>query len=81
MKDRTGIETLRLMVKNYDGYCGDGFLSQFSLDELVLIHRLWMKSGWDISPNEWSERQMHEALYQQIIPKWNSETEEPEYLT
>ena len=67
----SGIEELRHIVSNFD--CNiENFNSKYSLEELVKIHRSWMKSDWDIWPDRWTERQVQEAL-QGIPPNWDDQ--------
>ena len=73
---RPHIDHLRLMVRNLD-HCNETFNQQFSYQELWLIHRAWMLSGWDIYPDQWSERQVREALNGRP-PEWDDD-ERPKY--
>lgn len=73
---KPAIEHLRLMVRNFDG-CSETFNQHYSIDELVMLHRAWMFSGWDISPDRWSARQLNEALCG-VAPRWD-DNENPVY--
>lgn len=69
--EKSGIDHLRLMVKNFD-YCNEGFNEQFTVEELFKIHRAWQLSGWDMFPDQWTERQIQEAL-DGHVPEWDDE--------
>lgn len=55
----------------------ESFLDSFNLDELFCLWRAWKRSEWIFTPDQWSERQVAEALLG-IPPKWN-DREEPIY--
>ena len=71
-----GLEELRHIVNNYD-FCVENFISKFSVEDLIKIHRAWMKSDWDIYPDQWTDRQVKEALLG-MAPNWD-ENENPIY--
>lgn len=66
--DRTGAEELRLIVRNMDN-CNESFNDRFTAEELIKIGRAWLASEWDISPDEWHEEQVQDAL-KGIPPKF-----------
>ena len=74
--DGFAIIELRHMVSNFNRVT-ESFNQRFSMEELVQIHRAWMASGWDFHPDQWTERQVQEAL-QGKAPRWNDQ-EEPVY--
>lgn len=73
---QTGMEELRLLVKNFNG-CAESFLDRFSVEELITLHRIHQQSDWDIQPDHWEEQQVREAL-QGIVPSWDDQ-ERPVY--
>lgn len=68
---QTGMEELRLLVKNFNG-CAESFLDRFSAEELITLHRISQQSDWDFQPDRWEERQVQEAL-QGIVPIWDDQ--------
>lgn len=72
-----GIEELRHLVGNFDA-CNETFNQRWTVDQLIVIHRMWIESGWDIFPDQWTERQLREAL-RGIPPNWDPDTERPTY--
>lgn len=70
------IEELRHIVNNFDS-CRESFNTQFSLGELIKIHRAWMACDWDFYPDEWDPRQVKEVLLYGKIPQWDFATEKP----
>jgi len=71
------IDELRHMVRNF-GNVNENFLAHHSTAELLQIHRAWLASGWDISPEAWTDRQVREAK-RGIVPRWDQVTERPVY--
>jgi hypothetical protein len=70
------IDELRQMVNNFND-CNETFNQQFSLPELVMIHRCWMRSDFETPPHKWTQLQVTEAL-RGIVPCWN-EDESPRF--
>ena len=68
LNDMTGAELLRLIVANLNATT-ESFNDQFSLEELVQIHRMFYLSEWDIYPDCWTKRHIKEAL-QGTPPQW-----------
>lgn len=75
--ENTGIEKLRLLVSNAN-YCNESFNEQFTIEELIKIHRALALCAWDILPDSWTERQIREALELGRVPTWD-EQERPTY--
>lgn len=71
------IEHLRLMVQNFNSV-NETFNTRFSMLELLAIHRAWMLSEWDIFPDNWTPRQIKEAL-KGLPPQWDND-EKPNYV-
>ena len=65
------IDELRHITQNYASV-SESFLQQFNLEELVMIHRCWMVSGFDIYPDKWLPLQVTEAL-RGIVPQWDDQ--------
>lgn len=76
-RQKFAIDELRLIVRNFDD-CRDSFNQNYTIDQLVQIHRMWMACDWDNYPDTWEDRQVEEAL-QGIVPRWNNQTGEPVY--
>lgn len=75
-KHAFGIDELRHMVRNFND-CNETFNQQYTIEQLLQIHRMWMESGWDIYPDRWTERQLKEAL-EGTPPSWDDH-EKPTY--
>lgn len=78
LNELTGAELLRLIVQNVNT-TRESFNDQYSLEELIQIHRMFLLSDWDIYPDDWTKRQVKEAL-QGIPPQW-SKNEKPKYYS
>lgn len=72
----TGIQKLRNVVLFFD-YCTESFNDQFSIEQLITIYDVYDKCGWYIYPDEWTQRQVDEAL-KGIIPRWD-DNQKPVY--
>jgi len=59
--ERTGAEELRLIVENMN-ITREDFNDRFTAEQLVQIGRMLLASEWDIYPDQWSDRQVREAL-------------------
>lgn len=66
-----GIELLRCAVRAF-GDCREDFLHGWSAGELIAIYEVWRECEWDIYPDEWSERQVKEAIAGRV-PQWLDE--------
>ena len=64
----TGAEELRTAVGALDN-CTESFLDRFTAEQLLQLWRVWNECGWDICPDQWTERQVREAL-QGKPPLW-----------
>lgn len=58
---RSGAEELRLIVSNLNR-CAESFLDDFDAAQLLAIGRAQLGGEWDITPDQWSPRQVREAL-------------------
>ena len=76
LNEMTGAELLRLIVSNINA-TRESFNDKYSIDELIQIHRMFLLSDWDIYPDEWTKRQVKEAL-EGIPPQW-TKNEKPKY--
>lgn len=57
----SGVEELRLAVSNLD-HTHEAFMDAFTAAELLQINRMLIKSRWEIFPDQWTKRQIREAL-------------------
>lgn len=71
------MDFLRLLVRNADDI-SEAFNDRFSVEEHIKIHRAWRACGWDIYPDQWTPRQVAEALAEGRPPTWD-ENERPTY--
>ncbi len=58
--------------------CNESFNQRWTLEQLVQIHRVFRRCGWDIYPDAWTPRQVREALAG-VAPQWDEVTERPVY--
>jgi len=72
----TAIEFLREMIKAFD-WVNESFNMSFTVEELIKIRKAWLVCEWDFYPDQWTERQVQDAL-NGIIPKWDH-NEQPIY--
>ena len=77
MTKATGMEKLRKAVRALN-YCNESFLDRFTVTELLCIHDAWLKSDWDIVPDDWEDQQVTNALFG-IVPQWD-DNEKPIYV-
>lgn len=73
---QTGIENLRAMVALFN-WCRESFLDQFSVEQLCALYRAYLASGWTILPDQWTPRQVADAL-RGVVPQWD-DNEQPVY--
>lgn len=71
MRDLEGIDELRATV-NVLNNCREGFNHRFTTEELLTLVRMMWASGWEITPDSWSETQIDYAL-NNIPPEWNDD--------
>lgn len=72
-----GIERLRRMVNLFNN-CNESFNTRFTIEELVKLGDAYQRSEWDIPPDEWTERQIRDAIDKGRAPTWMQE-DEPSY--
>jgi len=72
----TPMEMLREMVDSFDN-CNESFLDDKTVPQLLTIYNCWMRCGWFIRPDEWTTKQVKEAM-EGIAPDWDAE-ERPVY--
>ena len=75
-RPRSGADLLRLVVRNMDG-TSEGFNDRYTAAELLRIFTAQLESAWDFSPDEWTSRQVREALAGKP-PRWDDQ-ERPLY--
>lgn len=78
MSKMTGAQLLRLIVNNLDA-CAENFLDRFTADQLIQIGRMHLLSEFDFYPDQWTDRQIREALIGKV-PQWTA-NETPKYET
>lgn len=72
----TGIDTLRAVVRYFDAQ-NEAFCQGFTPEQLVQLYRMSLASGWDFYPDQWTSRQISEALAG-VVPRWDA-NERPVY--
>lgn len=70
------IEKMRMAVNAFS-YCNETFLQRYRIADLMKIRLAWVKSEWDFFPDQWTERQVREALRGKA-PMWD-DNEQPIY--
>lgn len=68
-EDMSGVEELRAAVELFNG-CNEDSNDRWSATELLAIARAYRASKWTIEPDEWTERQLREAIHGQV-PQWD----------
>jgi len=76
-ENESGIELLRRVVKLFD-YCNETFNSKYTPEELIKLAKVCWESGWDFFPDQYTKRQLYEALTYGRAPKWD-DNEKPIY--
>jgi hypothetical protein len=72
-----GIELLRRVVGLFDT-CNETFNYRWTPEQLLKLAQVCWDSGWDFYPDQYTERQLHEARTCGILPKWDHR-EKPVY--
>ncbi len=72
----TGGDELRLIVQNVNT-TRDGFNDNYTTEQLIQIYRMQLASEWNFYPDQWTPRQVREALAGKP-PQWDAE-EKPMY--
>jgi hypothetical protein len=71
-----GIDLLRLILGNLDHTREDFMLpatgAPFTVEQLLQIGRMHLLSGWDFYPDQWTARQVAEALAGKP-PRWDDD--------
>lgn len=73
---RSGADELRIIVRNMDATT-EGFNDRYTAEQLIQIYRMHLASEWDIYPDDWTSRQVREALKGKP-PRWTDD-ERPLY--
>lgn len=73
----TGIEILRRLVKRFSA-CREDAIDGYTVAELIAIDDAWSRSDWDIYPDQWTARQLREAIRDGRAPTWDAD-ERPTY--
>jgi hypothetical protein len=66
----TPMEMLRDMVDSFNG-CNEYFMDDKTIPQLLTIYNVWMRSGWLFRPDEWTTKQVEEAM-DGIAPDWDA---------
>lgn len=70
-----GIDFLRTTVKLLN-YCNETFNQQFTPEQIILLMRVHDRQKvWDFLPDQWSARQVKEALKYGKVPEWKENRE------
>jgi hypothetical protein len=75
-REQSGVEELRAAVRLLDN-CLEGFNDCLSAEQALALYRAHKASGWDITPDNWTMRQVIETLWGKA-PQW-SEKQAPLY--
>jgi len=75
-EEYSGIEFLRSLVSYFD-FQNESSNERFTIEQLVQLHKMALATDWDIYVDQWSARQIKEAL-QNIPPAWD-DNQEPVY--
>jgi hypothetical protein len=70
------IEKMRMAINTF-AYCNETFLQRYNVKQLMKIHSIMVSCEWDFLADQWTERQLREAL-KGIVPKWD-DNEKPVY--
>lgn len=76
-EDESGIELLRRVVHLFDT-CNETFNYRWTPEELLKLAKACWASEWDFYPDQYTERQLYEALTYGRPPKWDDK-EKPVY--
>lgn len=66
-----GVERLRQMVNRLD-CCRESAIYDYTVEQLLALDRAWALSEWDIPIDQWTDRQVREALAGRP-PTWEHE--------
>lgn len=72
MTELTGIDQLRAAVAAFNG-CNESFLQRYDANDLLKLWRAWRASEWDIYPDQWSARQLRDAICLGKPPRFNAD--------
>jgi hypothetical protein len=64
-----GADEMRLIVRNMNR-TRESFNARYTSEQLIQIFRMHLACGWDIDPDEWTPRQVREALAG-TVPTWD----------
>lgn len=73
---RSGADELRTIARNMDATT-ESFNDRFTAEQLLTIGRAFLASEWDFYPDQWTARQVREALKGKP-PRWD-DNEKPVY--
>lgn len=67
----TAINTLRRVVLLFNAG-SEEFAARFDVEQLVQLHAMCLASAWDFHPENWTDRQVLEALLG-VVPQWDED--------
>jgi hypothetical protein len=73
VSEEFGVDRLRAMRCLFDN-CNESFNQRFSVAELVKLFDAYRGSEWDIPPDQWTVRQIVEALRDGRAPTWSDDS-------
>lgn len=77
-EELNGIEKMRVIARAL-GNCNESFLASFTIPQLIKLYKAWITSGWGFYPDQWTDRQVKQAL-RGHAPMWNNNGQ-PVYMT
>jgi hypothetical protein len=75
-KKLSDIEKMRMAINAFS-YCNETFLQRYNVKQLMKLHFAMMACEYDFLPDQWTDRQVKEAL-KGIVPNWD-DNEKPVY--
>jgi len=72
-----GVELIRA-IADMSRWTSEDFWAGKTAEQVIAIGRAHRASEWDFLPDQWSPRQVEEAL-EGIVPRWGGEDERPLY--
>jgi len=75
--DLGGVELIRA-IADMTRWTSEDFWAGMTAEQVIAIGRAHRDSEWDFLPDQWSPRQVAEALVG-ITPRWAGEDEQPVY--
>jgi hypothetical protein len=70
IKGLTGIEVLRRAVAMFND-CDETFNQQYTTEDLLKIAVCQLKSEYDYYPDQWTKKQLRDAIHLGKAPRWD----------